>query len=167
MLNSYNYMPNTLLDHNNFKYHIGYYFIWALSQHTIPHVKFFTTLQWRHNERDGVSNHQPHDCLLNRLFGGRSKKISKLHVSFLCEGNSPVTGEFPVQMASNAGNVSISWRHHEYYQWDTSQQSRLHFQGKWNDGISKNTLEKNVVTISVTIFRHVWYWLFFLSNVDK
>ena len=26
------------------------------------------TLQWRHNERDGVSNHQPHDCLLNRIF---------------------------------------------------------------------------------------------------
>ena len=25
-------------------------------------------LQWRHNECDGVSNHQPHDCLLNRLF---------------------------------------------------------------------------------------------------
>ena len=24
------------------------------------------TLQWRHNGRDGVSNHQPHDCLLNR-----------------------------------------------------------------------------------------------------
>ena len=36
------------------------------------------TLQWRHNEGDGVSNHQPHDCLLNRLFRGRSKKISKL-----------------------------------------------------------------------------------------
>ena len=27
-----------------------------------------TPLQWRHNGRDGVSNHQPHDCLLNRLF---------------------------------------------------------------------------------------------------
>ena len=26
------------------------------------------SLQGRHNERDGVSNHQPHDCLLNRLF---------------------------------------------------------------------------------------------------
>ena len=25
-------------------------------------------LQWRHNERDDVSNRQPHDCLLNRLF---------------------------------------------------------------------------------------------------
>ena len=46
-------------------------------------------LQWRHNERDGVSNHQPHDCLLNRLFGRRSKKTSKLCVTGLCAGNSP------------------------------------------------------------------------------
>ena len=30
-------------------------------------------LRWRHNGRDCVSNHQPHDCLLNRLFGRRSK----------------------------------------------------------------------------------------------
>ena len=36
------------------------------------------TLQWRHNERDGVSNHQRLDCLLNRLFRPRSKKTSKL-----------------------------------------------------------------------------------------
>ena len=27
-------------------------------------------LQWRHNEGEGVLNHQPHDCLLNRLFSG-------------------------------------------------------------------------------------------------
>ena len=33
-------------------------------------------LQWRHNERVGVSNHQPHDCLLSRLFKCRSKKTS-------------------------------------------------------------------------------------------
>ena len=26
--------------------------------------------------------------------------------------NSPETGEFPAQMASNAENVSIWWRHH-------------------------------------------------------
>ena len=25
-------------------------------------------LQWRHDQIDGVSNHEPHDCLLNRLF---------------------------------------------------------------------------------------------------
>ena len=52
-------------------------------------------LRWRHNERDGVSNHQPHDCLLNRLFRRRSKKTSKLRVTGLCVGNSPATGEFP------------------------------------------------------------------------
>ena len=70
------------------------------------------SLRWRHNERDGVSNHQPHDCLLNRLIRCRSKKTSKLRVTGLCAGNSPVTGEFPAQMASNAENVSIWWRHH-------------------------------------------------------
>ena len=62
--------------------------------------------------RDGVSNHQPHHCLLNRLFRRRSKQTSKLRVTSLCAGNSPMTGEFPAQMASNAENVSIWWRHH-------------------------------------------------------
>ena len=41
-------------------------------------------------------------CLLNRLFRRRSKKTSKLRVTGLCAGNSPGTGEFPAQMASNA-----------------------------------------------------------------
>ena len=62
--------------------------------------------QWRHNERDGVSNHRRNDCLLNHLFRRRSKKTSKLRVTGLCEGNS--------QRASNAGNVSIWWRHSCY-----------------------------------------------------
>ena len=69
-------------------------------------------LQWRHNWRDCVSNHQPRDCLLNCLFRLRSKKTSKLRVTGLWAGNSPGTGEFPAQMASNAENVSIWWRHH-------------------------------------------------------
>ena len=69
------------------------------------------SLPWRHNGRDGVSNNQPHHCLLNRLFRRRSKKTSKLRVTGLCARNSPVTGEFPAQMASNAENVSIGWRH--------------------------------------------------------
>ena len=55
-----------------------------------------------YNGPDGVSNHQPRDCLLNRLFRRRSKKTSKLRVTGLCAGNSPGTGEFPAQMASNA-----------------------------------------------------------------
>ena len=65
------------------------------------------------DERDGVSNHQPPDCLLNCLFSCRSKKTSKLRVSGLCAGNSPVNGEFPTQRARDAESVSISWRHYE------------------------------------------------------
>ena len=62
--------------------------------------------------RTCVSNHQPHHCLLNRLFRRRSKKTSKLGITGFCAGNSPVTGELPAQMASNEENVSIWWRHH-------------------------------------------------------
>ena len=62
--------------------------------------RFFVTLQWRHNGHNGVSNHRPCDC-------------SKLSITGLCAGNSPSTGEFPAQRASNAENVSIWWRHHD------------------------------------------------------
>ena len=72
----------------------------------------WSALQKRHYGCDDVSNHLPHDCLLNPLFRRRSKKTSKLRVTGLCEGNPPVTGEFPAQRASNAENVSIWWRHH-------------------------------------------------------
>ena len=75
-------------------------------------------LRWRHNGRDSVSNHQPHDCLLNHLFRRRSKKTSKLRITGLCASNSPGTA----QMASNADNVSIWWRLHARSQWGTSSQ---------------------------------------------
>ena len=78
------------------------------------------TLRWRHNERDGVLNRRRFNCLLNRLFRPKSKKASKLRVTGLCEGNSPVTGEFPAQRASNAEFVSIWWRHHEAECWSSS-----------------------------------------------
>ena len=73
----------------------------------------YCTLHWRHNWPHGVSNNQSHHCLLNRLFRRRSKKISKIRVTVLCAGNSPVTGEFPAQRASNAQNFSTWWRHHD------------------------------------------------------
>ena len=76
------------------------------------HLIFTIALLWHHNENDSVSHHQLHDCLLNRLFRRRSKKTSMLHFTGLCVGNSPGTSEFPAQMASNAENVSIWWRHH-------------------------------------------------------
>ena len=73
------------------------------------------SLEWRHNKGDGVSNHRCPDCLINRLFRRRSKKTSKLGVIGLCEGNSPVTGDFHAQRASNADIVSIWWRHHDFF----------------------------------------------------
>ena len=77
---------------------------------TLFNGKTFHPLQWRRNGRYGVSNYQPHDCLLNRLFRRKSKKTPKLRVTGLCEGNSHVTGEFPAKRASTAENVSIWWR---------------------------------------------------------
>ena len=57
--------------------------------------------QWRHNERDGISNHQRLNCLLNCVFRRKSKKTSKLRVTGPCAGISWMTGEFPTQNSSN------------------------------------------------------------------
>ena len=70
-------------------------------------IKLPLALQWRHNGRNGVSNHRHLQCLLNRLFRRRSTKTSKLRVTGICAGNSPVTGEFPAQRARNTNNVYI------------------------------------------------------------
>ena len=56
----------------------------SLSQLIVTH-----SLHWRHNDHNGVSIHQPHGCLLNRLFRRRSEKKSKLRVTGLCVGKSP------------------------------------------------------------------------------
>ena len=53
------------------------------------HTRWKIPFQWRHNDHDSVSNHQPHGCLLNRLFRRRSMKTSKLRVTGLWVGNSP------------------------------------------------------------------------------
>ena len=84
----------------------------SLGKHVWMAVVFITeasvyikTLLWRHNEPDGASNHQPYDCcLLNRLFGLRSKKTSKLHVTGFCAGNSPET---------NNTRLTSNWRRHD------------------------------------------------------
>ena len=67
-----------------------------------------TALQWRHNERDGVSNHRSSVC------SGADQRKHQFRVTGLCEGNLPVTGGFPSQRASDAENVSIWWRHHGF-----------------------------------------------------
>ena len=67
-----------------------------------------------HNQRHGITNHRRLNCLSNRMFRRRSNKTSKLRVTGLCEGNSPLTDEFPAQISCNAENVSISWRYHVF-----------------------------------------------------
>ena len=83
-------------------------------------------LQLRHNGCDSVSNHQPHDCLLNGSFRRRSKKTSKLRVTGLCAGKSPVAADFPAQMASDTEKGSIWWRHHSRQVCETKLDSTIH-----------------------------------------
>ena len=73
---------------NNFIAYWGASYI-ILRRQTARQETLNKSLRWRHNEHDSVSNHQPHGCLLNRLFRHRSKKTSKLRVTGLCVGNSP------------------------------------------------------------------------------
>ena len=49
----------------------------CIGKSSVDVVLVLWALQWRHNGHNGVSNHQLHDCLLNRLFRRRSKKTSK------------------------------------------------------------------------------------------
>ena len=62
-------------------------------------------LLWRHNGRDGVSNHQPHDCLLNRLFRVQIKENIKAPRHWLSCGELTDDRLTPE-------NVPIWWRHH-------------------------------------------------------
>ena len=109
--------------------------------------RHFTILQWRHNERDGISHHQPHDYLLNRLFRRRSKKTSEHRVTGLCVGNSPVTGEFPAQRVSNAANAFIWWRYH-----GTTEKATF-------DVLS-------TVKCSINFVQIKWYWLSSINVCD-
>ena len=115
-----------------------------------------TALRWRHNERDGLSNHQPQDFLLHRLFRHRSKETPKLRVTGLCAGNSPVTGEFPAQMASNAENVSICWRHHVLT--PAPSHTDTHFQMCYLSTTTRCTICSYCVLFSYHGFVHVGKW---------
>ena len=55
---------------------------------TQPLFIAFLPLQWRHNGHDSVSNHQRHDCLLNRLFKAQIKETIK------ASRHWPLCGEF-------------------------------------------------------------------------
>ena len=123
----------------------------------VDRTKWFP-LQWRHNERNGVSNHQ-----LNCLFRHRSMKTSKLRATGLFAGNSPVTGEFPAKRDSNAENVSIWWRYHASFDFNMT------FASQWRHTITNDSI---VVPAACTGERHrntkaPYYWLFLWANHQR
>ena len=101
---SYGWVVGNLFDRLRKKSIISFHWTWKSRQ--------LLSLQWRHNEHGGVSNHQTHGCLLNRLFRRRSKKTPKLRVTGLCVGNSPGPVNSPHKGPVTRKNVSIRWRHH-------------------------------------------------------
>ena len=68
------------------------------------------SLQWRHNECDGVPINWRLDCSLNRSFRWRLKNQSSTSVALL-RGIHRWLVDSPSQRASNAGNLTIWWRH--------------------------------------------------------
>ena len=59
---------------------IASWFRWEVSADAITRhcAKYQVTLQWRHNERNGVSNHRRLDCLPNRLFKRKHQNSASL-----------------------------------------------------------------------------------------
>ena len=92
---------------------------WDVITHPCPIFKtaLVKPLQWRHNDRDCVSNHQRLDCLLTRLFRRRSKKTPTLRVTGLCVRgihrwpvNSPHRGPVTRKMFPFDDVIMLHWR---------------------------------------------------------
>ena len=71
----------------------------------------YTTLRWRRMNVIG-SQITGHLVVCLTAYADPHKKKWKSALLALCEGNSPVIGEFPTQRASNAEKASILWSHH-------------------------------------------------------
>ena len=102
-------------------HHRAHYDVIVMSTKRLWSPKKACSLQWRHDERYGVSNHLHLDRLLNRLFRQRSKKTSKHRVTGLlmgilrwpmdCPQEGPVTRKmFPF----DAVIMWIIWPHDLY-----------------------------------------------------
>ena len=99
-----------LLSHNSWNIHQYATKVIAIGDRWISRTPIWRspdTLQWRYDERDDISDHQPHECLFNSLFRRRSKKLRDID---LCAGNSPVTYYFLKQGRMHLKLSSAKWR---------------------------------------------------------
>ena len=114
-------------------------------------------LHWHHNEHDGVSNHWRLRFFYLTFYSGRDQRIYQSSVSLcLCEGNSPVTSDFPTQKASNVENASIWWCHHVHKSiWTCS--------GKFGYKPIYSCPLADIKVVNVSAFRH--FFMTLLHNV--
>ena len=77
--NCYKFNTNIYFSENIYNSMEFKWYILTMGNHCNPIYRFslVLSLQWRHNERDGVSNHQPHNHLLNHLFKAQIKENIK------------------------------------------------------------------------------------------
>ena len=122
-----------------------------------PHDKP-QSLQWRHNERDGVSSHQPHDCLFNSLFRRTSKKTLKFRVTGLCVGDSLVTGEFPAQRASNAVGATNTFQMRNFTVWDKMYFLLLTRHGWYNQVVDHGNYKTTYMQIDHQLTINILYY---------
>ena len=84
--------------------------IWSHLENAIR--KIYATLRWRHNGRDGVTSLA---IVYSTVYWGADQRKHQSFPSLAFLRGSPVTGEFPAQMASHAENIFIWWRHHDLF----------------------------------------------------
>ena len=94
-------------------------FAWTSLLSLVITPENFMMIRWWEHSQKGVTDGQTDrrtdrqtENTIHRAAWSQLKKTSKLRVTGLCVGNSPGTGEFPAQMASDAENASIWWHHH-------------------------------------------------------
>ena len=112
---------------------------------------YISTLRWRHYGRDGVSNHQPHDCLLNRLFRRRSKKTSKLRVTGHLMTSSDIGRKLPCHESTSAWRGLLPWAC-----------TGLHFQSIWSAWALQVV---GLLLVVLVVFRAIDKPTFFYLNV--
>ena len=87
----------------HFSYLFIHYHVWQFIQYIAQNIHYNDVIM------SAVAFKSPASRLFIQLFF--EAQIQE-NIPGLYTGNSPVTGEFPAQMASNAENVSIWWRLH-------------------------------------------------------
>ena len=123
------------------------------------------TLHLRHNDHDGVSNHQPHGCLLHSLFKAQIKEnIKALRHWPLC-GEFTGIGEFPAQRASYAEKVSIWWRHHVLFQDQCDNRGQRQHRGVLRNIMANFIYKKKYINTS--IITNTYNFVFRFHNVMK